>query len=387
MSISGSLRSFSCSQQADILSRWKKGDSLSDIGRAIGNHAGSIHYIVAFYGGISPRPRQRSKKAITLKEREEISRGLAANLSIRQIAINLSRSASSISREISRNGGKGVYRACQADADAWERARRPKQCAFAKNSMLQTIVSEKTSLNWSPEQISGWLKRMYPNNSEMYISHETIYKSLYIQSRGVLKKELCQHLRTRRIMRRPKNARVDRVPRGQIIDGISIRSRPPEIEDRAIPGHWEGDLLSGSKNTHIATLVERHSRFTVLVKVKGKDTVSVVSALREKILKLPESLRLSLTWDRGMELAHHKNLAIDTNLKIYFCDPRSPWQRGTNENTNRLLRQYFIKKTDLSIYSQDDLDTVASSLNNRPRKTLDFLSPIDKLQRTVAMTD
>jgi IS30 family transposase len=318
-----------------------------------------------------------------LEEREEISRGLAAKLSIRQIATQMNRAPSTVCREISRHGGKKAYRACQADDRTWEKARRPKQCHLAKNETLRNHVADKIALNWSPEQISGWLKHMYLDDLKMQISPETIYKSLYIQARGVLKKELCQHLRTRRLMRTPKNTRMNRSLRGQIIDGVSIRERPSEIEDRAIPGHWEGDLITGSKNTHIAILVERHSRFTILVKLKGKDTVNVVNALAEKIKNFPEILRLSLTWDRGMELAYHQELTLATNLKIYFCDPRSPWQRGTNENTNCLLRQYFPKKTDLSIYSQKHLDKVALELNQRPRKTLAFCSPIDKLNQVL----
>ena len=374
-----SLRGFSKKQQIDIWDRWRKGESLSDIGRGIGKHAGSIHHVIALYGGISPSPRSRSSKALTLKEREEISRGLAAKLSIRKIALKINRPPSTVSREIHRHGGKIAYRACEADEDAWNQALRPKQGLLAKNDELRKLVIEKLRLKWSPEQISGWLKHMFPNNPDKWVSHETIYKSLYIQARGTLKKELCKHLRTGRMMRRPKNARVDRVPRGQIIDGIPISDRPPEVEKRAIPGHWEGDLIAGSNNTYIATLVERYSRFTLLIKVKGKDTVSVVSALQKQIQKLPEILRLSLTWDRGMELAYHKRLSIATDLKIYFCDPRSPWQRGTNENTNGLLRQYFLKKTDLSIYSQKYLNAIALQLNQKPRKVLQFFSPLDKI--------
>jgi IS30 family transposase len=220
----------------------------------------------------------------------------------------------------------------------------------------------------------------------MYLSHETIYKSLFIQARGTLKKELTQHLRTKRLMRRPKNAKIDRSPRGQIIDAVSIRERPGDIEDRAIPGHWEGDLLSGSNNTHMATLVERTTRFTILVKLEGKDTTSVVNALSKKIKQLPNFLRQSLTWDRGMELAFHKRLTMDTNIQVFFCDPQSPWQRGTNENTNGLLRQYFPKKTDLSGFTQNDLDRIATELNGRPRKTLNFDSPLDKFMSFVALT-
>ena len=383
MGTSNHFRGFSTKEQTDIWAKWREGQSLSEIGRCIGKHAGSIFHLIAFYGGISPLPRCRSKRVLTLEEREEISRGLASKLSIRQIAAKMNRSPSTISREINRNAGKRIYRACQANERAWEQARRPKQGYLAKNEALRNNISDKLALKWSPEQISGWLKHMYPNDTNMRVSPETIYKSLYIQARGLLKKELCQHLRTKRLMRTPKNTRMNRSIRGQIIDGVSIRERPPEIEDRAIPGHWEGDLIAGSKNTHIATLVERNSRFTILVKVKGKDTVNVVNALRKKIMTLPEMLRLSLTWDRGMELAHHRELTMTTKMKVYFCDPRSPWQRGTNENTNCLLRQYFPKKTDLSIYSQNYLDIVASELNHRPRKTLAFYSPIDKLNEAL----
>lgn len=320
------------------------------------------------------------------EEREEISRCLASNKTIRQIAFKLNRSPSTICREIERNGGKIAYRALKADNNAWDKSRRPKACYLSKNQVLRDIISYKLSQNWSPEQISGWLKKTYPDDNNMQVSHETIYKSLFIQTKGVLKKSLIEHLRTKRMMRRPKNARIDRIPRGQIKDGVSIKERPPEVEDRAIPGHWEGDLISGSKNTHIATLVERTSRFTMLVKVNGKDATSVCEAIKKKIISLPSLLRLSLTWDRGMELAYHKQLTLDTNIKVYFCDPKSPWQRGTNENTNRLLRQYFPRNTDLSIYDQNKLDQIAQQLNQRPRKTLKFFSPTDRLQKIVAMT-
>jgi len=370
---------FSVQEAEDIWIKWKHGDSLSDIGRAIGKHPGSVHHLIASNGGIVPVARRRAKRALKLYEREEISRGLAANMTIPQIASNLNRAPSSICREINRNGGNASYRAHAAYNNAWDKARRPKSCYLVKNQVLKDIVADKIKLKWSPEQISGWLKNMYPTDNTMCVSHETIYKSLFIQSRGALKKSLATHLRTKRIMRRPKTAKIDRAPRGQIIDAISIRERPVHVEDRAIPGHWEGDLISGSQNTHMATLVERFSRFTILVKVDGKDTISVVEALKKQIGCLPDLLRLSLTWDRGMELANHKQLSMATNIQVYFCDPKSPWQRGTNENTNRLLRRYFPKKTDLSIYSQHELDQVAMQLNQRPRKTLNFRSPADKL--------
>ena len=237
---------------------------------------------------------------------------------------------------------------------------------------LRKIVASKLILDWSPEQISGWLKTQYPNDESLRVSHETIYRSLFIQARGVLKKELMGHLRSKRRMRRSQHSRIFRDSRGQIVDAISIRERPAEIKDRAIPRHWEGDLISGSKNSHIATLVERHSRFTALAKVPSKDTAVVVAALSQQIRKLPATLRRSLTWDRGLEMAKHKTFTVATDVKVYFCDPQSPWQRGSNENTNGLLRQYFPKRTDLSGYTQSDLDKVALRLSQRPRKTLGF---------------
>jgi IS30 family transposase len=298
----------------------------------------------------------------------------------------LQRAASTVSREVVRHGGRSLYRANEADHRAWKSAQRPKACLLARHRKLRRIVASKLILDWSPEQISGWLKRRYPSNESMRVSHETIYRSLFIQARGVLKKELIQHLRSKRLIRRSRQARTGGQSRGQIVDAISISERPAEIEDRAIPGHWEGDLLSGTGNSHIATLVERHSRFTILVKVPSKDTATVVDALTRQVRKLPASLRRSLTWDRGLEMAKHKSFTVATNVNVYFCDPQSPWQRGTNENTNGLLRQYFPRKTDLSGYSQADLDKVASRLNQRPRKTLGFQTPASKLQASVALT-
>ena len=373
----------SSAQKAELWQRWKSGQSLSDIGRALGKHAGSVHGVLSANGGILPATRCRSSRSLSLAEREEISRGIAVGASMRKIAAIINRSPSTVSREVSRNGGS-TYRAVEADSRAWHQACRPKPCHLVKFPILQGIVARKLSVNWSPAQIAGWLKQQYPEDGSMRISHETIYRSLFIQARGVLKKELVSHLRSRRMMRRSKYATTDGQPRGRIVDGISIHDRPADVEDRAIPGHWEGDLITGSNNTHIATLVERHSRFTMLVKVAGKDTNSVVTALSQQVRKLPAELRKSLTWDRGMELARHKQFTIATNVKVYFCDPQSPWQRGTNENTNRLLRQYFPKGTDLSGYSQADLNKVALQLNQRPRKTLNFCTPADKLDECVA---
>lgn len=376
----------SAAQKAELWQRWKQGQSLSEIGRALGKHAGSIHGVVSSNGGFIPPLRRRARWALTLAEREEISRGLATACSIRQIAATLGRAPSTISREIHRHGGAHSYRASEADMRAGERARRPKRCRLAIQPSLQRLVASKLLLDWSPEQIAGWLKREFPAQDTMRVSHETIYRSLFIQARGVLKKELLGHLRSRRMMRRAQAASTTGQPRGQIVDGVSIRDRPAHVEDRAIPGHWEGDLITGAQNTHLATLVERQSRFTILVKVPGKDTASVVTALSAQIRHLPAALRRSLTWDRGMELAQHKQLTLATKVQVYFCDPQSPWQRGTNENTNRLFRQYFPKGTTLSQYSQTDLDRIALRLNQRPRKTLGFQTPAAILEAGVALT-
>jgi IS30 family transposase len=291
-----------------------------------------------------------------------------------------------VSREVQRHGGRAVYRASPADDRAWDSALRPKQCLLAVSRKLRNVVASKLILDWSPEQISGWLKSEYPGDESMRVSHETIYRSLFIQARGVLKKELMDHLRSKRRMRRSRHSRIFKDSRGQIPDAISIRERPAEVADRAVPGHWEGDLLSGSKNSYIATLVERHSRFAMLIKVPSKETEAVVAALSQHVCKLPATLKRSLTWDRGLEMAKHKDFTVATNVQVYFCDPQSPWQRGTNENTNLLLRQYFPKRTDLSGYTQADLDKVALRLNQRPRKTLGFQTPASKLQQSVAST-
>src|ERR1017187_10408585 len=376
----------SAEQRIDVWRRWKAGESLHEIGRAFGKNHGSIRFLLAQRGGIAPAVRRRSPRTLTLAEREDISRGIASGSSIREIARGLQRAVSTVSREVARHGGRPLYRASEADRQAWESALRPKACLLANHETLRTIVASKLILDWSPEQISKWLKVHYPNNESMRVSHETIYRSLFIQARGVLKTELIQHLRSKRRIRRSQHSRVGGQSRGQIVDAISIRERPAEIEDRAIPGHWEGDLLGGTKNSHIATLVERHSRFTALVKVPSKDTATVVAALSRHVRKLPASLRRSLTWDRGLEMARHKSFTVATNVKVFFCDPQSPWQRGTNENTNRLLRQYFPKRTDLSGYTQAELDKVALRLNQRPRKTLGFETPASRLRASVALT-
>lgn len=373
-------------QKSRIWTGWRRGESMSHIGRELGKHPASVFGVLKASGGIMPQARCRSERVLSLQEREAITRGLAAGNSFRTIARMLDRSPSTVSREVVRNGGRERYRAVAADCRAWDQARRPKRCLLAQRPKLRRIVAQKLMLEWSPEQISGWLKDHYPGNEQMQVSHETIYRSIYIQTRGVLKKELQKHLRTGRVFRHSKHDnKLGKRPRS-IIDGIPISERPPEVEDRAIPGHWEGDLITGSNNSHIATLVERRTRFTMLVKVKGKDTKSVVDALAKQATRLPKELRKSLTWDRGAELADHKRFTVATDIDVYFCDPSSPWQRGTNENTNRLLRQYFPKGTDLSVHSQAHLNKIALKLNQRPRKTLAFKTPADKLNECVAST-
>ncbi len=376
----------SAMQRTDLWGRWKAGQSLHEIGRAFGKDHVSIQFMLAQHGGIVPAARRRSLVTLTLAEREDTSRGIASGSSIREIAKGLQRAVSTVSREVARHGGRPLYRANEADHQAWESALRPKRCLLAIHGKMQEIVAGKLILDWSPEQISGWLKSQYPEDERMRVSHETIYRSLFIQARGVLKKELIQHLRFQRRIRRSRHARDSGHRSGPIVDAISIRERPAEIEDRAIPGHWEGDLIGGTKNSHIATLVERHSRFTMLVKVSSKDTATVVAALSRHVRKLPASLRRSLTWDRGLEMAQHKSFTVATNVKVYFCDPQSPWQRGSNENTNGLLRQYFPKRTNLSGFSQSELDKVAQRLNQRPRKTLGFETPASRLRASVAST-
>ncbi|AXB79140.1 IS30 family transposase [Novosphingobium sp. P6W] len=377
---------YSSAQRAEISDRWQRGESMSSIGRRFDRESSSVFSVISPSGGIRPPERKRGRQALSLAEREEISRGLSAGDPLRAIARGLGRAPSTISREIKRNGGPGRYRATASDQAAWDRGLRPKICKLACEPALCRAVSAKLRRKWSPEQISGWLRRAFPGELHRQVSHETIYRSLYIQARGVLKKELLEHLRARRTVRRSRHASLKRHGLGQIRDMVSISERPACIEDRAIPGHWEGDLIGGTKNSYIATLVERQSRYVMLVKVANKDTRSVVSGLIKQTQKLPRELYRSLTWDRGKELADHRRLTLASDVEVYFCDPQSPWQRGTNENTNRLLRQYFPKGTDLSLYSQAKLSAVARQLNERPRKTLDYQTPAERFQACVAAT-
>lgn len=366
--------------------RWQKGETLGSIARLFGRYHSSIGRIISESGGIRPAPRKRSLRCLSLSEREDISRGIAQGQSIRIIATSLDRAASTISREINRNGGLNQYRASQADKATWDRAHRPKVCKLVEHRSLAYIVARKLKLEWSPEQIAGWLKQTYPDNENYQVSHETIYRSLYIQARGALKKELLQHLRRTRVMRRSRHHTQKTADHGRITDAVSISERPASVEDRAVPGHWEGDLIVGSNNTQIATLVERNTRYVMLVKLDDRKTETVVNALIKNAHKLPQELYKSLTWDRGKELAAHKRFTLATDINVYFCDPQNPWQRGSNENTNGLLRQYFPKGTDLSMHSQSKLNAVARRLNERPRKTLHYETPAQRFNACVALT-
>jgi IS30 family transposase len=366
--------------------RWQKGESLHSIARHFGRGHSSIQGVIGRTGGIRPVPRCRSRLSLTLAEREEISRGLAAGESMRSIASSLGRAPSTVSRELSRNGGRRRYRAHVADQAAWDRALRPKRCKLVLNRPLAMTVARLLRQRWSPWQIAGRLKREFPHDEYSRVSHETIYKTLFIQARGALKKELVQHLRRRRGMRHSRHHTQKTPDHGRISNAVSIRERPAEVEDRAVPGHWEGDLLIGSNGSQIATLVERHSRYCMLVRVNSKDTKTVINALIKHAHKLPRELYKSLTWDRGKEMADHQRFSLATDVKVYFCDPQHPWQRGSNEQINGLLRQYFPKGMDLSAVHQNRLNAVARQLNGRPRETLDFETPAERFEQCVAST-
>jgi IS30 family transposase len=375
---------YSETDKALMWERWRQGESLHAIARLFDRNNGSIGGILSRSGGIRPSPRRRSALALELSEREEISRGVMAGRSVRTMARALGRAASTVSREIGRNGGRHAYRASEADASAWQRARRPKRCKLAQNRVLARLVADKLRLQWSPSQVAGWLKRMYPQDETRQVSHETIYRTLFIQARGALKKELLQHLRRPRGMRRSRHHTQKTPDHGRITQTVSIRERPAEAEDRAVPGHWEGDLYFGSHNSQIATLVERQTRYLMLVKVANKDTETVVDALIKQAHKLPRELYKSLTWDRGKEMADHQRFSLATDVRVYFCDPQQPWQRGSNENTNGLLRQYFPKGMDLSDIRQSKLNAIARRLNERPRETLGFETPAERFGQCVA---
>jgi IS30 family transposase len=372
-------------EKAEIWRAYRAGASLRSISRTLGRTMEALRTLVAATGGRPPVVPRWSARWLALAEREEISRGIVAGDSCRLIGGRIRRAGSTVSREIARNGGRRHYRACQAERAAPSRARRPKAAKLVACPRLRQVVEAKLASRWSPQQIAGWLTRAYPDDRELRVSHETIYMSLFVQPRGALRKELTRYLRSRRMVRRPRAARAAN-GQGQLRNAVNISARPAEAADRAVPGHWEGDLLLGRANSAIATLVERTSRVTVLVRLPhGRSSERVLTALAECFVRLPEQLVRSLTWDQGKEMALHAQFTIDTGLQIYICDPRSPWQRGTNENTNGLLRQYFPKGTNLVAVSQDELDAVAAELNGRPRQTLGWWSPSEKFAEAVAM--
>jgi IS30 family transposase len=374
-------------QRAEVWARWKAGESTLKIGRAVGKDSGSVFTLLAIQGGIARPPRHRAAWALTTAEREHISRGVATAQSIRAMARDLGRAASTISREVARNGGRAQYRAVRAEARMWRATARPKCCRLAGAPRLCALVAAKLRRDWSPTQIAGWLKRTYPENPAMHVSPETIYRTLYVQARGALKKELLAHLRRPRAVRRSRRYSTRRQSRAQIPDAVPIAARPPGVADRAVPGHWEGDLLAGAfRRSHVATLVERQSRFVQLIKIAKWDAATVTRALTRHVQRLPKGLMASLTWDRGLEMAEHRRFTVATDVAVYFCDPHSPWQRGTNENTNGLLRQYLPKGTDLSTFTQRQLNAIALKLNTRPRQTLGFRTPAEKLAEIVATT-
>lgn len=381
-----SKRTFTPDEKELIFNLWKQGTGFSDIGKILDAALGTVFTALRESGGIKPEPRTRNPKHLTAAEREEIRVALSANMSIRAIAKMLDRSPSTISREIARNRGRRYYKAIDADNRAKRMSKRPKPGKLELNEELRQLVMAKLELKWSPEQISGWLSVEFARCNKMQISHETIYKSIYVRAKGVIHHAYSQYLRRNRPMRHSRHHRRsgDR-SFTKIVSGVSIHERSKNIENRKSLGHWEGDLVSGSNNTHIATLVDRKSRFTIILKLAGKDAESVYAALLSTFKKMPVEYRKSLTWDRGMELAKHAELTKEVGIPVYFCDPQSPWQRGTNENTNSLIRQYFPKKTDLSVHSQEKLNVVACQLNERPRKTLKFKSPSHMIDLGVAM--
>ena len=383
----GFHRGFTAAEKTKLWDRWQRGELLKAIGRAFSKPSSSIYFQLAPHGGIRPAARRRSRLALTLSEREEISRGIAAAQSARSMARLLGRSPSTVSRELNRNGGYDRYRAALADEMAWARARRPKRCKLANNPRLRQAVASKLRLNWSPEQIAGWLKRWRRGDGCNHVSHETIYRSLFVQTRGVLKKELLSHLRSKRTIRRSQRTDPNGDRRGQIKDIVSIRERPAAVEDRAVPGHWEGDLLSGSKNSYIATLVEHHTRYVILMKIASKDTQTVISALIKQAKTLPNELYKSLTLGQRQGAYGSSTFYLsDQHRRLLLRSAKSVGQRGSNENTNRLLRQYFPKETDLSVHSQTYLNKVARQLNERPRKTLTFETPAERFNACVAST-
>jgi len=378
-------RSLTEAERLEIRRRVAAGEQIRSVATAVGRTKRSVQRVLRRAGGLPPRPTVRSTLRLSIAEREEISRGLRASESFRHIAQGLGRSPSTVSREVAANGGRRRYRAYLAEDRANRRARRPRPAKLARNGPLRQAVERLLEARWSPQQIAWQLRHDHPDEPELWVSHETIYQSLFVQGRGALRAELTRCLRTGRARRRPAGRTR---PSGSLSDLVLISERPAEVDDRAVPGHWEGDLLMGRLNrTAIGTLVERQTRFVLLIALpRGRSAEAVRAALAERILTLPQELRRSLTWDRGIEMAEHVRFTVETGVQVYFCDPHSPWQRGSNENTNGLLRQYFPKGTDMSVHSQAELDAVARELNGRPRQTLGWVKPSEALARLVALT-
>lgn len=378
---------FTAAERDQVWEWFEAGVPPQTIAKRMGREKSAVRSFIQRAGGRRPPARANSGRRLCLAEREEISRGLAAGLSFRAIAAGLGRSPSTVSREVNASGGRRHYRALAADRAAIRRARRPKRAKLARCRRLRRAVEAKLAKRWSPEQISAWLARAYPEDPEMRVSHETIYQSLFVQSRGALRAELHTCLRSGRAMRRPAARAKGGYGQGQLRNMIMISERPAEASDRAVPGHWEGDLIFGKKMTSVATLVERHSRYLMLVRLaNGHSADAVRKAIARRIMTLPDQLRRSLTWDQGKEMAHHVEFTIDTGVQVYFCDPKSPWQRGSNENTNRLVRQYLPRTTDLSKPTQCQLDAIARELNERPRQTLGWKTPSEVFADAVAST-
>jgi IS30 family transposase len=369
----------SAAEQDEVWARWRRGQSLRLIARQLGKRVPSVRAFVLQTGGVQRHPPRRAQRCLSMAEREEISRGVAAGEPCRQIAARLGRAPSTVSRELARNGGRHRYRAQAADAAAFQRAQQPKPAKLATEPRLRAVVQAKLALRWSPQQIAGWLRVTYPEDPVLRVSHETIYLSLFVQRRGALRHQLHHYLRTGRAMRYPRGKRLPS-GRGQLRNTIHISQRPAEAADRAVPGHWEGDLVFGRWPSAVGTLVERHSRYVLLFPLpEGVTAQQVRPALTAAVLRLPQQLRRSLTWDHGREMAEHLQFTVESGVQVFFCDPRSPWQRGTNENTNGLLRQYLPKSSDLRGFDQAALDAIAAELNGRPRQTLGFKTPLQAL--------
>jgi IS30 family transposase len=381
------VQRMSAAERAEVWDALERGESMRGIARRLGRAHASIRVYLVSCAGRRPRPPNCSTLRLSLTEREEISRGVAAGLSLRAIARQLRRAPSTVSRELAANGGRTRYRAAAADRDARRRARRPKPTKLAQCPRLRRVVEAELAKWWSPQQISSWLALVYPDEPEMRVSHETIYLSLFVQGRGALRKELTACLRTGRAMRRPATRTKGGFGQGQITNEVMISDRPAEVNDRAVPGHWEGDLFMGRRMTAIATLVERRTRYVMLLRLPDGNTAeSVRTAIAERIVTLPAQLRRTLTCYQGKEMAEHVQFSIDTGVTVYFCDPKSPWQRGSNENTNGLLRQYLPRTTDMSTLTQRELDRIARLLNGRPRQTLGWMKPSEAFAEAVAMT-